>query len=490
MDKRAAELLDIKKSTRHSLGARPVNHIRSTTLSICSLFSLSRAEVADLSSCLETVDSTFSKHVNIFQFCELFCPRWKQTFKYLFSQYESLPMFPQNDRKSNAATSKGKNSHPVSYVNLFSFLFLLVPLQPNDLCKFLFLVCFEHLKIRPKCENITETAKLLWGDRDGGRKAVASVKFVSRSVDIEVFDSSKLESYDTSSKLSFTTPMIKLITELRKNICNKQFWVRVAVKTQVLKADYTLYCARVERLRDMLEASEECEIVDTVKEMAGKIEQLDSFEMCFAYVHKIERGFRSLKRESDKRQVNVSLAQKVVEIPVNIYKKYFGARSFESQYKHQKVVPFREKATQYNMKGFSSADLFSLADRAVYHSEDVLDASAATLEEGKRKDVEINKVLKAMKKASVKAEPSTDAGEPYDDFDDAEEMEEDAESERDEGEVSNGVAHERGSFDEESNHEEYGEACEFATTEVAGMAENRDHHGEYVEEDVVVEELA
>lgn len=480
--KHAAEINEVKKKTRLSLGKKPVNHLRTTTLSMCSLFSLSRAEAADLACCIEAVDSSFTKQVNIYQFCELFCPKWKHCFKFLFSQYESLPVFQAAGHKSQNVSTKAKANQPASYFNVLGFLFLLVPLEQRDVIVFLFLLCYEHLRTRPNSEHITDTAMQLWGDASGGRKAMTAVKFVSRSIDIEMFDAAKLESYDASSKKSFSTPILRLIAELRKSLCDKMFWPQVSLNIKILKADYGTYMSRIDRLRNMLEVSEECKFLDTVKEHEGKLSQLDSFHLCFAYVHKIEGGYRSMKQiNATHTRDRSSLAGKVVaaaELPFRIYKKYFGNFRLQSQHR-ERAVPFRIKPPVYNMKGYSAADLFVMADDATFRSKDIIDMCDATLEEGRRQNIEIDKLLRKMKNRNSSDEQ---AGIPFQQSSDIRESDFDEESEAD-------VDDNERKIDSAENGESDG-AVGHHVEIVDDEGIERCHEIDYGEEDIIVEEVS
>jgi hypothetical protein len=231
-----------------------IGYYRAKHLSIFSLLNVGNRDAAELIACMEFVDKEYSQKVNVVQFSEIFCPKWKSCFQALWKKYVVLFNVSRKvDFGIVASYIKAKNAaadtfdFSATYVELISFLLFVVSIDKKSSFAFLFWIYFTLNEERPSKTNLVEMLELMWGPNNDkeSKKHRTMIKQSVKYMDIDDFDQKKFCIYDWKTARGYTTPFHHFQREILSNIGSKGLWGRMNIAMRHIIDDPNLIAVRM-----------------------------------------------------------------------------------------------------------------------------------------------------------------------------------------------------------------------------------------------------
>ena len=229
-----------------------VGYFRAQNLSIFSLLKTPKRDAACLLAHIEVVDREFSQRVNIIEFSEIFCPKWKSGFQTLWRKYVVLFNSSRNVDNGIVATyMKAKKpdvfDYSATYVELLSFLFFIASIDSKSSFAWLFWMLFTLNEELPTKVTLIENLELLWGPNNDklSKPHRVLMKKSAKYMDLDNFDDKKFRIYDWKSHGGFTTPFHHLQRELLGNIATRDVWTRLQISMREIIDNPDVVAARL-----------------------------------------------------------------------------------------------------------------------------------------------------------------------------------------------------------------------------------------------------
>lgn len=367
-----------------------VGYYRAKNLSIFSLFNVGKRDTASLIGCMEFVDREYSQKVNVVQFSEIFCPKWKCCFQVLWRKYVVLFNVSRKiDTGIVASYVKTKNAdvetfdYSATYVELISFLLFVVSIDKKSSFAFLFWLYFTLNEEQPTKATIVEMLEQMWGpnnDKESKKHRVLIKKSV-KYMDIDDFDQKKFRIYDWKCGRGYTIPFHHLQRELIGSIGNKGMWGRIHIAMREIIDDPTVIVTRMGEKKKPIGRMKSCRNIGERKEAW--------FELC-----DFVEAFLRYHEMADHLVVEPNgLMEKAYAVTSSAVKNsYVSVRRLIQQATRKPVVP---EAITFNDDLLDDQSLTKLHKHALKMPVDKLFAKAE-----KRKDLAFEEIEKTQEELS------------------------------------------------------------------------------------------
>ena len=243
---------------------RSLDYVKTISLAIFSLFSISNNDSGTLLAAIESVDTHFKQHVNVHAFAVKFIPQFYDVLIIIWEKYAELLGYPkpvdhvghgsQQAPKPAKSTAKentensdlGHNYYKnPDYFHFIAFLLLLNHMQDKELTKFLYYLFFHIPKVKITREELCKFVHTMWlCNKDGNsvepwrvkkseKYYTYMIKALKYTLDFDDFNALKFGIYDMASSRAWSRPVVNMRKELRWNIGGFFYWGRLSKQVNI-----------------------------------------------------------------------------------------------------------------------------------------------------------------------------------------------------------------------------------------------------------------